>query len=59
VNDPRPEGYRRATADELADFRARLKVLGVPIVRRYSGGVSAHAACGMLAARASGVSPSR
>lgn len=59
VNDSRPEGYRRATADELADFRARLKVLGVPIVRRYSGGVSAHAACGMLAARASGVSPSR
>lgn len=59
VNDPRPDGFRRATADELAGFRERLKVLGVPIVRRYSGGVSAHAACGMLAARALGSSPAR
>ena len=29
----------------------RLQVLRVPVVRRYSGGVGTHAACGMLAAR--------
>ena len=54
VNDPRPDGFRRATDAELADFRARLKTLGVPVVRRYSGGVNAEAACGMLAGRALG-----
>ncbi len=57
VNDPRPDGFRRATDTELADFRSRLKALGVPVVRRYSGGVNADAACGMLASRASGVTP--
>ncbi len=51
VNDPRPGGYRRATPAELQAFRDQLQALGVPVVRRYSGGVSAHAACGMLAAR--------
>jgi 23S rRNA (adenine2503-C2)-methyltransferase len=51
VNDPRPDGYRRATEAELAHFRDRLRTLGVPVVRRYSGGIAAHAACGMLAAR--------
>ena len=51
VNDPRPDGFRRATPDELARFRDRLHALGVPVVRRYSGGASTHAACGMLAAR--------
>jgi 23S rRNA (adenine2503-C2)-methyltransferase len=54
VNDPRPDGYRRATESELADFRDRLRTLGVPVVRRYSGGLEAHAACGMLAARRAG-----
>jgi 23S rRNA (adenine2503-C2)-methyltransferase len=49
VNDPRPDGYRRATAGELAAFRDGLRTLGVPIVRRYSGGSASHAACGMLA----------
>ncbi len=29
----------------------RLQALQVPIVRRYSGGVARHAACGMLAGR--------
>lgn len=49
VNDARPDGYRRATAEELAAFRDGLATLGVPIVRRYSGGAARHAACGMLA----------
>ena len=50
VNDPRPDGFRRATDEELRVFRDGLtEVLGVPVVRRYSGGISANAACGMLA----------
>jgi 23S rRNA (adenine2503-C2)-methyltransferase len=50
VNDPRPDGFRRATSDELAAFRDRLRALHVPVARRYSGGAAVHAACGMLAA---------
>jgi 23S rRNA (adenine2503-C2)-methyltransferase len=53
VNDPRPDGYRRVDDAELDAFRDRLRAIGVPFVRRYSGGASAHAACGMLAARGS------
>ena len=49
VNDARPDGFRRATAEELASFRDALRTLGVPVVRRYSGGAAKHAACGMLA----------
>ena len=50
VNDPRPDGFRRASLEELDRFRDGLtEVLGVPVVRRYSGGVAANAACGMLA----------
>lgn len=49
VNDARPDGYRRATDAELARFRDSLRTLGVPVVRRYSGGAAKHAACGMLA----------
>lgn len=49
VNDARPDGFRRATSDELDAFRTGLKTLDVPVVRRYSGGVARHAACGMLA----------
>jgi len=49
VNDARPDGFRRATAGELADFRDALRTLEVPVVRRYSGGAAKHAACGMLA----------
>ncbi len=49
VNDARPDGYQRATADELARFRDALRALEVPVVRRYSGGAARHAACGMLA----------
>lgn len=49
VNDARPDGFRRATDEELAAFRDALRTLGVPVVRRYSGGAARHAACGMLA----------
>lgn len=54
VNDPRPDGYRRATPSELASFRDALRTLEVPVVRRYSGGAAKHAACGMLASRSAG-----
>jgi 23S rRNA (adenine2503-C2)-methyltransferase len=58
VNDPRPDGFRRATDEELRVFRDGLtEVLGVPVVRRYSGGIAASAACGMLASTRSGVTP--
>ncbi|HEU4889785.1 MAG TPA: RNA methyltransferase, partial [Thermoanaerobaculia bacterium] len=50
VNDARPDGYQRATEDELSRFRDALRDLEVPVVRRYSGGAARHAACGMLAA---------
>ena len=50
VNDERPDGFRRATSAELGAFRDALRTLGVPVVRRYSGGRAKHAACGMLAA---------
>ena len=49
VNDSRPDGYRRASEDELARFRDELRTLGIPVVRRYSGGAATNAACGMLA----------
>ena len=48
VNDPRPDGFRRPATDELESFRDALQELRVPIIRRYSGGASRHAACGML-----------
>ena len=51
VNDARPDGYARASDAELATFRDELRTLGIPVVRRYSGGAAKHAACGMLAAQ--------
>ena len=54
VNDARSAeegGFRRTTDDERRAFMALLQRLKAPIVRRYSGGASRHAACGMLAAR--------
>ncbi len=42
--------YRRATSEELSAFRDALDALGVPVVRRYSGGSDIGAACGTLAA---------
>jgi 23S rRNA (adenine2503-C2)-methyltransferase len=53
VNDIGHGGYRRATSEELDAFRDGLRSLGVPVVRRYSGGAAAGAACGMLASRTS------
>jgi 23S rRNA (adenine2503-C2)-methyltransferase len=50
VNDARVDGYRRASSEELDSFRDELRTLGIPVVRRYSGGAAKHAACGMLAA---------
>lgn len=50
VNDPRPDGFRRATVEEFSTFFDQLRTLGMPIARRYSGGAAKHAACGMLAA---------
>lgn len=52
VNDARPDGYQRASDAALSAFRDALRTLGIPVVRRYSGGAAKHAACGMLAARA-------
>lgn len=49
VNDARPDGFQRASAEELSRFRDELRTLGIPVVRRYSGGAARHAACGMLA----------
>jgi 23S rRNA (adenine2503-C2)-methyltransferase len=46
--------YRRATPAELAAFRDALDALGVPVVRRYSGGAEIGAACGTLAATQQG-----
>lgn len=46
VNDA---NYRRAGEEEFSRFRDDLRSLGIPIVRRYSGGAAKHAACGMLA----------
>jgi 23S rRNA (adenine2503-C2)-methyltransferase len=54
VNDARPDGFRRATPTELSSFRDDLRTLGVPVVRRYSGGAAKHAACGMLASLTAG-----
>lgn len=51
VNDARPDGFRRASPEELAGFLDELQLLGQPVVRRYSGGRNKDAACGMLAAQ--------
>ncbi len=49
VNDARPDGFKAPGRVELDRFRDALKAKGWPVVRRYSGGVAVHAACGMLA----------
>jgi 23S rRNA (adenine2503-C2)-methyltransferase len=47
--------YRPPTTAELSAFHQTLdEVLGVPVVRRYSGGAEIGAACGTLAASRSG-----
>jgi len=52
VNDARPDGFRRASDAERNAFFDALRVLDVPIVRRFSVGSGSSSACGMLAARA-------
>jgi len=46
--------YRPATPEEMGVFRDALVALGVPVVRRYSGGAEIAAACGTLAAERKG-----
>jgi len=46
--------YQRATEEELRAFRDELAALGIPVVRRYSGGAEIAAACGTLAATRQG-----
>jgi len=50
--------FTNASDRERNLFFDRLQVLQVPVVRRYSGGASCHAACGMLRGRR-GVVPVR
>jgi 23S rRNA (adenine2503-C2)-methyltransferase len=51
VNDATGQ-FHRADAAELKQFRDYLsEELGMPVQRRYSGGLDIHGACGMLAAR--------
>jgi 23S rRNA (adenine2503-C2)-methyltransferase len=54
VNDATGE-FQPPTKDELQRFRNALTAeLGMPIVRRYSGGQDIHGGCGMLAGKAIG-----
>lgn len=49
VNDPSGR-FRPPSRAELDVFRDALRVkLGMPVARRYSGGLDIHAACGLLA----------
>jgi 23S rRNA (adenine2503-C2)-methyltransferase len=49
VNDPTGQ-FQRPTPEELASFRDALSAeLGMPVVRRYSGGQDVNGGCGMLA----------
>jgi 23S rRNA (adenine2503-C2)-methyltransferase len=51
VNDATGQ-FQRASPEELKQFRDYLsEELGMPVQRRYSGGLDIHGACGMLAAR--------
>lgn len=50
--------YERATEEEAEHFRLRLRQIGVPVVRRYSGGGDVGAACGQLATE-TGAKPRR
>ena len=45
------QGFVRPSDEERNRFFDDLQVLRAPVVRRYSGGVSCHAACGMLHGR--------
>jgi 23S rRNA (adenine2503-C2)-methyltransferase len=52
VNDPTGQ-FKPPDAEELNRFRDALSAeLGMPVVRRYSGGQDVHGGCGMLAGQA-------
>ncbi|MFO0661139.1 MAG: 23S rRNA (adenine(2503)-C(2))-methyltransferase RlmN [Polyangiaceae bacterium] len=54
-SDPRtgePDPFSRADDEEAERFRLSLTSIGVPVVRRYSGGGDVGAACGQLVAKA-------
>jgi 23S rRNA (adenine2503-C2)-methyltransferase len=54
VNDPTGQ-FTPPSADELNAFRDALRAeLGMPVVRRYSGGQDIRAGCGMLAGEPAG-----
>jgi 23S rRNA (adenine2503-C2)-methyltransferase len=53
VNDPE-QRFTRAGDEERGRFLSALAEAGIGFVRRYSGGPDIHAACGMLAASATG-----
>jgi 23S rRNA (adenine2503-C2)-methyltransferase len=54
VNDATGERHP-PTPEELRAFRDALTAeVGMPIMRRYSGGADVHGACGMLAGRVLG-----
>ena len=54
VNDATGE-FLPPTSEELKAFRDALTVeLGMPVVRRYSGGQDVHGGCGMLAGKPRG-----
>jgi 23S rRNA (adenine2503-C2)-methyltransferase len=56
VNDP-GRAHDRASDEERGRFLTALSRHGLGFVRRYSGGPDIHAACGMLASRATGGEP--
>jgi 23S rRNA (adenine2503-C2)-methyltransferase len=47
--NPESDRYRPPTERELVLFRSVLSTLGIPVIRRYSGGKDVGAACGQLA----------
>lgn len=53
VNDPTGR-FRPAGDEERGRFLEALRARGLMFMRRYSGGPDIHAACGMLASRATG-----
>lgn len=52
ARDPADGGFSPPGPDELKGLLDALQVLRQPVVRRYSGGKSREAACGMLASKA-------
>ena len=46
--NPIGNGMDRPRRGELAEFLERVRALGIPVVRRYSGGEEVNGACGML-----------